>query len=228
MTGTAPAFATANRTSSVSWVDHVDQLSKISAPDIDGAVWKRLVPENVAHWLDEIPAWKLPSARMVLKETDALACVSYVFSRFGHEPCAELDWIARDIDGLARIVSGVTQAPRLRLRLDPVSNNACARFHIDFVTARLICTYRGPGTQFGVSEGKAPPEDIESVPAGMPILLKGKCWPQSEAVRLQHRSPPIEGTDTTRLLMVLEGVDASEVGQSPYDEVFEAQSHIIA
>ena len=42
----------------------------------------------------------------------------------------------------------IMKAPFMRLRLD-VLYNACSRFHTDAITARLICTYRGTGTNMG-------------------------------------------------------------------------------
>jgi len=98
------------------------------------------------------------------------------------------------------------KAPYLRLRVDVVATNACRRFHVDVLTARLICTYRGTGTQYGVSKGGAEPTDIFTVPTGSPIVLRGKLWPEHPSSGLQHRSPPIEGTGETRLVLVLDPV----------------------
>lgn len=224
MTDTAIALQTETTSSIVRWVEQLEDLRQISAPETDAVVWQRELPLGVSRWLNQMQPGRLPSARMVLKPADIETCLADVFARLGHDPSEELNWLASDIRRMGQVVSALTKTSWLRLRLDPVSNNACARFHIDFVTARLICTYRGPGTEFGESDGAAPPSEIETVPTGMPILLKGKLWPQSRPVSLQHRSPPIAGTGTTRLLMVLEGVDASEIGQSPYDEIYDPKA----
>lgn len=60
--------------------------------------------------------------------------------------------------------------------------------HIDNVVARLICTYRGLGTEVGLEEAET--KDIRGVPTGMPILLKGRRWRDGHDRRLRHRSPP--------------------------------------
>ncbi|MEM8851819.1 MAG: DUF1826 domain-containing protein, partial [Pseudomonadota bacterium] len=83
------------------------------------------------------------------------------------------------------------------------------RFHVDAIHARLVCTYRGPGTQYGLSTDGAPPTRVFTVPTGAPILLRGSLWP-GEATGLMHRSPPIEGTGITRLVLVLDAVDENE------------------
>ena len=97
-------------------------------------------------------------------------------------------------------------APFLRLRLDVVTTNACPKFHIDAVTARLVCTYRGTGTQYGISTDGADPRRVFIVPTGSPILLRGTLWPEMPSSGLLHRSPPIEGTGETRLVLVLDPV----------------------
>lgn len=115
-----------------------------------------------------------------------------------------------DIAALADIFAEIMRARWLRLRLDVVTTNACRRFHIDAVTARLVCTYRGTGTQYGISADGAEPSRIFTVPTGAPILLRGTLWPERPRSGLLHRSPPIEGSGETRLVLVLDPVDDPE------------------
>ena len=74
--------------------------------------------------------------------------------------------------------------------------------------ARLVCTYRGTGTQYGTGLNGADPDRIFTVPPSSPIILRGTLWPEHPASGLLHRSPPIAGTGETRLLLVLDPVDA--------------------
>jgi hypothetical protein len=48
------------------------------------------------------------------------------------------------------------------------------------------------------------------VPTGAPILLRGTLWPEQPKSGLLHRSPPIEGSGETRLLLVLDPMDGPE------------------
>lgn len=111
-----------------------------------------------------------------------------------------------DIAALADVFADVMHAPYLRLRLDVIKTNACRKFHIDAVTARLVCTYRGTGTQYGISTDGTEPKRIFTVPTVSPILLRGTLWPETPRSGLLHRSPPIEGTGETRLLLVLDPI----------------------
>ncbi|EBA10922.1 hypothetical protein RCCS2_00532 [Roseobacter sp. CCS2] len=111
---------------------------------------------------------------------------------------------------MAKIFTGLMRTPYLRLRLQAVTTNACRKFHIDAITARLVCTYRGQGTQYGVSRNGRDPARVFSVVTGAPILLRGTLWPAKPASGLLHRSPPIAGTGETRLVLVLDAVDDPE------------------
>ena len=82
----------------------------------------------------------------------------------------------------------------------------CPKFHVDSITARLICTYRGMGTQYGISERGEDPKHVYTLETGVPILLKGLLWPTKPRVGLLHRSPPTNGKEETRLIMVLDHV----------------------
>ena len=81
-----------------------------------------------------------------------------------------------DIAALGNIFSDIMSAPLISLRLDCVTSNACRIFHIDAMKARLICTYRGTGTQYGNSHNGGDPKQIFTVPTGSPIILRGSHW----------------------------------------------------
>lgn len=185
--------------------------------DIDAAIWQRALPESVHAWLDALPDHALPQGRFVLQPDHVLDCLEVVFERLGSPLTPARTWFCEDVQRLATRVEALSGAPLIRLRLEPVFDNACAKFHIDNVTTRLICTYRGPGTQIAVDETAM--ETIKTVPTGAPILLKGKQWPQAKPPQLKHRSPPIEGTGLVRLMVVLETTNLDDV-MPAYDAIF--------
>ncbi len=118
----------------------------------------------------------------------------------------ERSMLIDDIATLARHFSELTKARYVRLRLEVVTTNACRKFHIDAVTARLICTYRGTGTQYGISTDGADPRRIYTVATGMPMILRGTLWPSDPPSGLLHRSPPIEGTDEAWFVLVFDPI----------------------
>lgn len=185
-------------------------LSTFLQPGCAAAIWRRQTPPEVHAWLDGIDAEFLPRARVILPPRAVGETVQHLFDLAGLPAGPEREWLEKDVVGLADMFTDLLRARYLRLRLDVVTTNACRRFHIDAVTARLVCTYRGTGTQYGISTDTGEPKRIFTVQTGSPILLRGTLWPAEPASGLLHRSPPIEGTGETRLVLVLDPVTHPE------------------
>lgn len=164
-------------------------------------------------WIDALAPARLPRARVILRPGAVGDAALQICKASGTPACAERDRLVDDIAALAEVFARQMRARWLRLRLDVITTNACRRFHIDALTARLVCTYRGTGTQYSVSTDGADPSRIFTVATGSPILLRGTLWPGHPPSGLVHRSPPIEGTGETRAVLVLDPVD------DPEDEV---------
>lgn len=187
-------------------VRSADDLHSIHRADLAAVLWQRAVEPGFQDSIDRLDPAVLPSARIVLAPGDVPTKLRAIFDAAGTPDCMQRRHFIEDIAELARVFASVMAVPHLRLRLDVVTNNACRRFHIDAVTARLICTYRGQGTQYGVSLDGAEPQDPAQAPKGAPMVLRGTRWPESPDAGLVHRSPPIEGTGETRLLLVLDPI----------------------
>ena len=192
----------------VAITEKINQLPAVIERAVDAAISTRPLPTIVGRWIDDIAAENLPEARYVLHPNRVAACVENLFASRGLTATPALTWLAEDAGKLARCVCRIAGTDRVRLRIEAVDDNACSRLHIDHVVARMICTYRGPGTQLGLEASD--PSEIQTVPTGMPVLLKGKLWPSQPAPKLRHRSPPIDGTDITRLILVLEGTSPED------------------
>ena len=186
--------------------DAPEGLSEIHRPDCAAAIWRRHPLPGFQSWIDALEPARLPKARVVLRPRNVRETVTQICEASGTPDCRERERLADGAAALADIFAGLTPAPYLRLRFDVVTTNACRKFHIDAVTARLVCTYRGTGTQYGISTGGSEPRRIFTVPTGAPILLRGTLWPERPRSGLLHRSPPIEGTGETRLVLVLDPV----------------------
>lgn len=182
----------------------------IRRPDVAAAIWWRHPLPGFQAWLDRIPPDRLPRARAILRPEEVPEVVLAVCEVADTPEGPHRDRLIDDIAALAEIFRSVMRTSYLRLRLDVVSTNACRRFHIDAVTARLICTYRGTGTQYGISTDGAEPRRVFTVPTGAPMLLRGTLWDGTHPSGVIHRSPPIEGTGETRLVLVLDSVDDPE------------------
>ncbi|MDX8354916.1 DUF1826 domain-containing protein [Cognatiyoonia sp. IB215182] len=190
----------------VAIADRPENLQDFLEPSCAAAIWRRQLAPDFQAWINGLDPANLPQGRIILQPEAVGAAVTELCEIAQTPAGPERDQLIADIDVLAEIFAALMQARYLRLRLQPVTSNACRRFHIDAITARLVCTYRGAGTQYGISSDGQDPIRVFSVPTGAPILLRGTLWPENPPSGLLHRSPPIEGTGETRLVLVLDAV----------------------
>ena len=184
----------------------VENLKDFKKPNHAAAIWRRPEVPSFLTWIDNLSPNKLPSARLVLKPQNVTSALQQVFNEAATPDVPHRKNLIEDIAELGSVFSKVMRAPLVRIRLDRVTDNACRKFHIDSILARLVCTYRGTGTQYGMSADGGDPERVFTVPTGDPILMRGTRWPDKTTCNLLHRSPPIEGSKETRLVLVIDPI----------------------
>lgn len=182
-------------------------LAAIRRPDCAAAIWERTPLPRFQAWLDGLPPAQLPRSRVILRPERICEALETVADLCGTPEGPDRDLLIEDAAALAAIFADIMGAEYLRLRLDVVADNSCRKFHIDAVSARLICTYRGAGTQYGIARDGQDPERVRSVATGSPIILRGTGWPEAPLSGLLHRSPPNEGRGETRLVLVIDPVE---------------------
>lgn len=196
----------ANTSSSILVCDTPEELGAIRNRACAAVLWWRQPAVGFQRWIDGLDPALLPDARIILRPSDVHRAVTEICEIHKTPESSERALLIDDIAALSHAFATVMKASHLRLRLSPVSGNACRKFHIDALTARLICTYRGTGTQYGLSADTEAPSRVFTVPTGAPFVLRGTDWPERPASGLLHRSPPIEGTGETRLVLVLDPI----------------------
>ena len=191
----------------VTFVDAPEGLAGVRDPGCVAAIWRRQPEDAFQTWLDRLEPEQLPHARAILRARDVRAAMGHICDEAGTPSGSERLRLVDDVATLANLFAGLMRVNLLRLRLDVIATNACPKFHIDAVPARLICTYRGAGTQYGASIDGAEPRRIFNVPTGAPIVLRGTDWKGDRPSGLLHRSPPIEGRAEARLVLVLDPIE---------------------
>lgn len=184
-----------------------EDLDVIKTAGCAAAIWQRRPAPSVQSWIDALDPSLLPQVRVILPPEAVREALLQACAASGTPDCPERGLLIDDIVAQAEIFTALKRSRYLRLRLDVVTTNACRKFHCDVVTVRLVCTYRGTGTQYGIG---AEPDRIFTVPTGAPVLLRGTLWPEMPRFGLLHRSPPIEGTGKTRLVLVIDPIDDVE------------------
>ena len=197
-------------TAKVAYVDEVEGLIQLFDGNTAGVIWRRRVHKRMQSWLDTLPVDQLPTGRIVLPVSQVRSAVTELMNISEMPDCAERQHLLNDICLLAHKSSELFAPAYLRLRFDVVTTNKCPKFHIDHVVARLLCTYRGAGTEYSFLDDQNRPAEIFSTPNCAAIVLRGTRWPTDCANNLVHRSPEISDGNETRLLFVIDPVDNSD------------------
>lgn len=211
-------------------------LSKILHPGISLSLWVRDKPPKVGHLLASLVASRIPlsldahvedgqSILSVWKAYEWMNSASLAIDPLVME--AAFAQFVADIDLLIARFRSISGSDRVRVRLSRVVDAACALFHVDTLTLRLLCTYHGAGTQWvpdalasrkqlglrGRSMRKANSaivrnaEDIQTMGEWHVGILKGRAFPGDSNSALIHRSHPQCCESHARLRLVLDTDD---------------------
>lgn len=178
-------------------------LLDILRPEVALALWLRPEP---AGWR-RITAPLLAAAPFRATCEDAPdAAVDGVLAALGQPvPMA----LAADMTRLASVFAAITGQDRVRVRLDGVTHDSCRRFHMDAIGLRLLCTYRGAGTQWTMCgpDCRVP----HQAPACSVALLKGARHVPPPPAGCLHRSPPVSLLPEHRRARILLCIDEPEI-----------------
>lgn len=198
--------------------DSADVLRQILQPGMNLCLWRRATNPAVSREVLPLGADQLPNVRCRTSPASFDDDVRALLQAHDLDPSAFPAW-RTDLRRLADLYFGVSKGRAVTLRLETTASDGCRRFHVDRTELRLLCTYRGPGTQWlpdaqvdrVAQEGGAPNEDIVRGGEASQFrpywvgILKGDAYPGNAGHGLVHRSPPISGTGQTRVLFCLDG-----------------------
>lgn len=184
-------------------------LLRIRQAAVSLAVWERSMPPEVARWLDQVPPETLPTARFSCRGTEARRQVMEAFAGHADASKAACLLLKEDIVGQIERFTRICGAPWIEVRLEVINNNACAKFHADNVSVRLVTTYRGPATEWldpavvdeACCPAHAPEAAVRRLSRFAVALIKGRKAGSRSGPLVLHRSPPIEGSGQTRLFL---------------------------
>ncbi|MTH97183.1 DUF1826 domain-containing protein [Roseibium sp. RKSG952] len=186
-----------------------DILSDVDAPGIAAAIWQRIPDPDFQNWIDALPAGQLPDLRTTVPVHLAEAALLSACGLAGMPDGPEQHRLASDAAALALIYSRILRCTHVRIRFDVSSGVMCPKFHLDNVPARLLCTYRGAGTEYVLENHQDDTRRIRSMRTGSAGLFRGRTWPGEERCRLLHRSPAVLAGSGPRLLLA---IDTAETG----------------
>jgi hypothetical protein len=128
--------------------------------------------------------------------------------------------VLRDWNALIALFSRISSAPKFCVKIEWEVTDACSLFHQDRVGIRMLCTYKGPGTEWipeaylnrkGLGQGDnslviLDTAQIQRAKVYDVLVLKGSLYPDNEHRGVVHRSPSIECCNESRAVIRIDEV----------------------
>jgi hypothetical protein len=202
ITESAPTVARPTLGSSVRHVDEVADLAAIFESAANVVVLRRRLGSGVTDDVDRLVGEVgFGVVLAVANDAELPRKLAGAFEGWPH--------LARDVATWAGVVADLSGSARVGIRLVRTDVAMCPRLHVDRVTLRAVCAYRGMGTEFAASEdvdrrwlghaaeGRSDAESgllrapgcIQAAGEGDVVLLKGEEWPGNARRGAVHRSP---------------------------------------
>jgi hypothetical protein len=184
-------------------------LLNILRPEVNLAIWRRHLPGSLTNAVK--PLCDMAPFAGVAEDTPEAALDALVATM----PTAVPSSLLIDIERLAiTFVAIARTGGAVRLRLEAITGPACRRWHADAVGLRLLCTYRGAGTEWVPMAGGATaarrlvadalPSSPRRIATGAVAILKGEGFVGNAGFGCIHRSPPAGPGRRTRLLLCID------------------------
>ena len=180
---------------------NAEVFTAIRDDEVALAIWERPVPDILS-----IPLNAISNMRFQCGVGELPDMLQQAMNTAGFGKRIGSHVLLTDILMLANHFARAMCTETVEIRLERIVNNACKKFHADYVTARLITTYVGQGTQWLDGPDAADCDcgdlhNIRQLDTGDIGIFKGRLWPESAPAI--HRSPPIEGSGEERLVLVI-------------------------
>ena len=184
-------------------------LAKIKEPGKELVIWNRALPLSFARWIDQLDTSHFPDLRILVSPKDFKTAIEPYLDNCGMPAGLMRASLSSDIHHLVGAYAEITGCDLVDVRLESVSDDACWKYHRDSVDTRLLTTYRGPTTEWvlpryseqALRDQKNYTGPAESLGLHEVAVFKGSRAGSVDGI--VHRSPPIAGTELTRLLLCL-------------------------
>lgn len=187
----------------------LEDLDQIHAPAVELVIWERQLIAGLSQWLAELHPEQCPDGRLLVPADHCRAAFKTLLDEAATPPGPMRDAFLADLVSLSETFCRIMDTDLVDIRLETVRHDGCWKYHRDHVPARLLTTYRGPGTQWvrpehsdaALSRQKDYGDPVEQFTDHAVGLFKGSKADHGRGI--VHRSPPILGTGATRILLCL-------------------------
>ena len=166
--------------------------------------------KSVKLWLIKFDTGNVSIGWITSKREDVSSAVQQLCEIIEMPVDSGRAWFGADILALAAHFFKIIRSSYIRLRLNVVAMVSSNKIHVDGVRARLICIYKGLGTQIGDTQKDGKVDLIEQLVTGARMILPKSLWPGNAKAELMHRSTPTENLEKEQLLLILDAMDILE------------------
>jgi len=187
-------------------VSAIADLAEIFEPGVQVCSWRRAVDPRIETYLDGA------TTSGTAQSIETLA--PHERARLDALPAGDgREALLDDTALLTEILHELVDCPIAGLRCTRLEHAMCPGWHVDRIPLRMLCTYRGPGTEWledqsvdrdaltnsGIADGA-----FRRAEAGELVLLKGALWQDNEGLGAVHRSPAVRPGTGRRTLVTLD------------------------
>jgi len=179
-------------------------LRTIAMDGVGLALWDRRPSPVFQSWLDALPRNQLPALTVTAPALQVGSLLAEACDAAGMQGGSQRDRLVDDVSEIASVFSEVLAAPVLNVRLAASAGEICQKWKVDMARGWLLCTLRGPGTEYGPARPDGTPVRVHRIPTGAVALLRGFMWPGRELMGIVHRYPPARPGGEVRLVLVMD------------------------
>jgi hypothetical protein len=173
-------------------------LGEICSADKSIAIWQRGTDTHIQRYFKHA----FSSLGLGVRGVFSLQSMKKELERVLPSTSGQKD-VIDDIYLLADMLTCLFSCDNVGLRLVPLTNAMCPKFHTDHIPVRMICTYMGPATEWLPSSHADPKTDVQQMAKFDVALLKGSAWEGHNGMAITHRSCQLEGMQQ-RVLLTLD------------------------
>ncbi len=134
-------------TGHVVYADAMEQLVYIHLPYMNLALYQREVTQQLKDFIIGLDLDKFPSIHGNLNCDEIQTLLRSSLRNIATDK-EGLNLFIEDIKIISEHFSDIAKTKIIRFNLYTVESNLCKYFHADYNNLRLLCTYRGEGTQW--------------------------------------------------------------------------------
>jgi len=198
---------------------HPEVLYQVSEPEVRLCLWQRPSQLAIAREASMLLPGQLPDTRRPTSLRTFNDDLCSFFLQNGLDP-GTFQHLVVDLNALGQQFFDICGNRKVHFRLLTTDMDDCKRFHVDYRHLRLLCTYKGPGTEW-LDDDQADREAYEKGASNEAILrygapqrfetfwvglLKDDEHPDCQGEGVIHRSPPISGNGRTRLMFCMDSI----------------------